>query len=349
MRSIGAAAVRVGRLMGFRGRYDQVDRFQQRHSWVGFPLAVRQKYSEDQGGYLAATITYYAFFSIFPLLLVAVTVLGFLLRGHAQLQKQIVVSALGKFPIIGHDLRLHRLGGSAIALTIGIVLSLWSGMGVFLAAGNAMNHLWGIPFRHRPDFVRSRGRALLLLLVLGGGALGTTILSGLGTFGASYGLVWKIASVALSTLLDIGLFWVAFRLLTVKDVSWGCLRGGAIAAGIGWQILQSLGTYYVGHQLKHASNTYGTFASVIGLLSFIYLSAHITLLAAEGNVVATRKLWPRSFSIVLEQPATDADKRALTQRAKVEERRQDQDIDVLIAGDDKPYGREHDTNVVPPY
>ncbi len=320
--------------MGFRRRYESFDRFQRRHAWLGFPLAVRQKYSDDQGGYLAAVITYYGFFSIFPLLLVAVTILGFALRGHPGAESSIVHSALGQFPVIGHDLRVHQLGGSGVALAIGLALALWSGMGVFLAAQNAMEQLWGIPYRRRPDFVHARGRALLLLLTLGGGALGTTILSGLGTFGASYGVAWKIASIAISTLLDIGLFWVAFRLLTTKDVSWSCLRGGAIAAGIAWQILQAVGTYYVGHQLRHASSVYGTFASVIGLLSFIYLSAHVTLLAAEGNVVATRHLWPRSFGVILEQPATEADERTLATRAKVEERRSDQRVDVDFDGED---------------
>lgn len=314
--------------MGFRRRYESFDRFQQRHTWLGFPLAVRQKYSDDQGGYLAAVITYYGFFSIFPLLLVAVTILGYALRGHPGLESSIVNSALGQFPLIGHDLRVHRLGGSAVALGIGLALALWSGMGVFLAAQNAMEQLWGIPYRRRPDFIHARGRALLLLLTLGGGALGTTILSGLGTFGASYGTAWKIGSIALSTLLDIGLFWVAFRLLTTKDVTWRCLRGGAIAAGVAWQILQALGTYYVGHELKHASSVYGTFGTVIGLLSFIYLSAHVTLLAAEGNVVATRRLWPRSFGAILEQPATEADERTLASRARVEERRSDERVEV---------------------
>jgi membrane protein len=327
--------------MKFRARYDAIDRYQQRHAWLGFPLAVRQKYSEDQAGYLAATITYYGFFSIFPLLLVAVTVLGFVLRGHPHLQNSIINSALGQLPVIGHDLKVHRLGGSGLALGIGIVLSLYAGMGVFLAAENAMDQLWGIPFRRRPDFLRSRGRALLLLLALGGGALGTTILSALGTFGTSYGVAWKVGSIALATALDIGLFWIAFRLLTSKDVPWSCHRGGAIAAGIAWQVLQALGSYYVGHQLKHASNTYGTFASVIVLLSFTYLSAHVTLLAAEGNVVATRKLWPRSFSLVFQRPPTDADRRALAQRARVEERRADQEIDVRLPADaDRPPARE---------
>jgi len=316
--------------MDFRARYDAFDRFQRQHSPLGFALAVRQKYSEDQGGYLAATITYYGFFSMFPLLLVATTVLGFVLRGHKHLQESIVDSALGQFPVIGHDLRIHGLHGSVVALALGLTLSLWAGMGVFLALENAMYQVWGIPFRNRPGFLRRRGRALLLLLVLGAGALCTTVLSGLGTFGASYGVAWKIGAVALSTVLDIGLFWVAFRLLTVKDVSWRSLRGGAVAAGIAWQALQAAGGYYVGHVLEHASNVYGTFASVIGLLSFIYLSVHVFLIAAEGNVVVARRLWPRSFSALFEQPPTEADRRALTQLARVEERRPDEEVDAEI-------------------
>jgi len=318
----------VARVMGFRSGYEAFDRFQQRRAWLAFPLAVRQKYADDQAGYLAATITYYGFFAIFPLLLVATTILGLVLQGNQRLEHSIVSSALGQFPVIGPDLRLHRLGGSAWALAIGLALSLWSGIGVFLAAENAMDHLWAIPFRSRPDPFRQRGRALLLLLVLGGGAIATTVLSALGTFGASYGLTWKVASIGLATVLDIGLFWLAFRLLTAKQVSWRCLRGGAIAAGIAWQILQAVGTYYVGHKLKNTSGVYGTFASVIGLLSFIYLSAHVTLLAAESNVVATRGLWPRSFSIMLEQPATGADRHTLSLKAKVEERRSDERVKV---------------------
>jgi YihY family inner membrane protein len=313
---------------GFGKRYSAFDRFQQRHRWLGFPLAVLQKYADDQGGYLAATITYYAFFAIFPLLLVLTTVLGFVLRGHRHLYQSIVDSALGQFPVIGPELRLHALHGSTLALGLGLAAALWAGMGVFLASQNAMNHLWGVPFKRRPDFLRARGRALLLLLLLGGGTLATTILAGLASFGASYGVAWKIGSIALSTTLNIGLFWVGFRMLTARDVSWRQLRGGAIGAGVLYEGLQTLGGYYVGHVLRNANNVYGTFALVIGLLSLIYLGAHITLLAAEANVVATRRLWPRSFSLMIEQPATRADKRALTQRGQIEERRQDETVSI---------------------
>lgn len=322
--------------MGFGDRYRAFDRFQQRRRAVGFPLAVLQKYSDDQGAYLAATISYYAFFSIFPLLLVFTTVLGFVLGGHGHLYKSLVDSALGQFPVIGRQLHTHSLEGSGLALGLGIAGALWAGMRVFLAAQNAMNHVWGVPYRRRPDFLRQRLRALELLVLLGGGILASTVLSGLGSFGASYGIAWKIGSIALSTLLNVALFWVAFRVLTAKDVTWRQLRGGAIGAAVAYEILQALGGYYVGHAVKGASQTYGTFALVIGLLSWIYLAAHITLLAAEGNVVATRHLWPRSFSVVFEQPATAADKHALTQRTKVEERRQDETVEVEFERAERP-------------
>lgn len=322
-------------MSGFGRRYRAFDRFQQRHRWLGFPLAVLQKYADDQGGYLAATITYYAFFAIFPLLLVLTTVLGFVLQSHKHLQQTILNSALGQFPVIGPQLSHGSLRGSTLALTLGLAVALWAGMGVFLAAQNAMNHLWGVPFKRRPNPFRARGRALMLLALLGGGALATTVLAAFATVGARFGVSWKIGSLLLSTALNIGLFWVGFRVLTAREVSWRQLRGGAIAAGVAYELLQTLGGYYVGHTLRNAGNVYGTFGLVIGLLSWVYLSAHITLLAAEGNVVAARRLWPRSFSFVIEQPATDADKRALTQRGKVEERRQDEMVSIDFPAPDR--------------
>jgi membrane protein len=272
-----------------------LDRFQQTHPVLGFPLAVNRKYSDDQGGYLTATVTYYGFFSIFPLLLVLTTILGFVFHGNPHLQQQIVDSALGQFPIVGSDLKSGSLTGSTAALVIGLVAALWAGMGAVLAAGYAMDRVWGVPRSRRPSFLRARVRALLLLGVIGGGLLATTALSGAGTVGARYGVDWKIASILLSTLLDFALFWVAFRVLTTHDVSWSSLRYGAVTAAVGYEVLQLLGGLYVGRVLENAANVYGTFALVIGLLSFIYLAVRIALFGAEVNVVAARRLWPRSL------------------------------------------------------
>jgi membrane protein len=302
------------------------DRFQQRHRVLAFAIATNKKYSEDEGSYLAAVISYYAFFSIFPLLLVFTTILGYVLHGHPKVQQSLVDSALGQFPVIGKQLEAGTLHGNSLALGLGLAAALWAGMRVFLAAQHAMNQLWGVPYLRRPNIIGQRLRALGLLALLGGGALGTSVLAGLGTFGAKYGLAWKLGSLALSTGLNFVLFWAAFRFLTTRDVSWRTLRGGAIAAAIGYEVLQALGGYYVGHVVKDASNTYGTFALVIGLLTWIYLAAHVTMLAAEGNVVAARRLYPRSL-LATDQP-TEADRRALRQLAEVEERHPGEEIEV---------------------
>jgi YihY family inner membrane protein len=312
--------------MSVHGVLDRVDRYQREHRLPGYLFAVNKKYSEDQGGYLAAVMAYYGFFSLFPLLLVLTTILGYVLHGHPKAEKTVIDSALGQFPVIGPQLAAGHLAGNATALVLGTIAALWAGMGVFLAAQSAMATLWGIPFARRPSFLGQRLRALGLLALLGGGVLTTSTLSGLGTFGARYGIAWKLGSLALSLALNFLLFWAAFRFLTSNDISWSHLRGGAIAAAIAYEVLEAIGGYYVGHVVKTASNTYGTFALVIGLLTWIYLASHILLLTAEGNVVAARGLYPRS--LLVDGPPMDGDRRALTQRATIEERRSDERIEV---------------------
>jgi membrane protein len=308
--------------------YRGFDGFQQRHAWLGFPLAVRQKFGDDQGGYLAATLSYYAFFSLLPLLLVATTVLGYVLEDRPDLEQRILDTALGQIPIIGDQLQVGSLTGNSVALAVGLVIALWSGTSVFLAAQNAMNHVWGVPFRKRRDPFRARGVALLVVLAVGAAALFATALSFVGTFGSHYQALWKAGSLGLSTALAFVLFWIAFRTLTIAEIKWKDTWLGAIVAAVLYELLQTLGSYYIEHVLRRASLLYGAFALVIGLLSWIYLGAALTIYAAEVNVVAFRRLWPRSFSSVIELPATGADERALTQRARVEERRSDERIGV---------------------
>jgi YihY family inner membrane protein len=310
-----------------------LDRFQQRHAWLGFPLAVRQKYSEDQAGYLGATITYYGFFSIFPLLLVLTTVLAYVLAGDPSLAKRIEDSALGQFPVIGKDLKAGALHGSAVAVAIGTIAALWAGMGAILAAENAINKIWGVPYVDRPTFLHSRLRALALLAIVGGGLIATTVLAGLASANTGFGTAWKVGSVVLSTALDLVLFWCVYRILVAADIAWRQLLAGAVFTAIGYELLQLLGGYYVDRVVQRSTNTYGTFALVIGLLSFIYLAVVIFLLGAELSVVGARRLWPRS--LLKDRPPTPADLAALEQRAQVEVRRKDEEIAVSIS-DDNP-------------
>jgi YihY family inner membrane protein len=307
-----------------------IDRFQQRHPAAAFLLAVIKKYGDDQGGQLAALITYYAFFSVFPLLLVAVTVLGYALEGDRSLQNDILNSFVRDIPVLGDQLvhnGVRSLNGSALALAVGLAVSLWSGLGVTQATQSAFNRIWHVPFKQRPDFLRSRLRGLILLFALGAMTIASTALTGIVSAGAS-GPLAGIAALALSLILNVALFLVCFRLLTSIELSWYAVLPGAVVAGIAWEVVQTAGSLLFTHKLNHLNATYGTFATVIGLLSLLYLGAQVMLIAAEINVVAARRLWPRGLT----QPLTSADKRSLTGSAETEERVHEETVTVTFDG-----------------
>jgi inner membrane protein YhjD len=308
-----------------------IDRFQQRHATLGFPLAVRQKFADDQGGFLAAGVTYYAFFSIFPLLLVLVTLLGYALDGDPSLQHRVLDSALADFPVIGPQLQtnVHSLRGSVAALVVGIAVALWAGTGVALALENALDHIWGVPIRHRANPVYARLRALVWIVALGGVTLAGTVLGSASAF-ATYGPAVRVLALVVSLGMNLVVFLAVFRVLTSHSPSWRDVLPGAIVAAVSWEVLQTVGGYIVDRQLRHASSTYGVFAIVIGLLSWIYLAANVTLISAEINVVRARRLWPRSLSLLGEQALTEGDADALRQRAGIEERRADEDVSVAF-------------------
>jgi membrane protein len=310
----------------------RVDRWQQRHAATGFLFAVRQKYDEDQGRYLAATVTYYAFLSVFPLLLVLVTLLGYALQGNSDLQHRVLDSALADFPVIGDQLQtnVHSLQGSVPALVIGIAVAIWAGTGVCLAIENAMDHIWGVPFRRRANPVLSRVRALLWIALLGGVVLVDTFLGGLSTSATSYDIGLRLLALAASLLINLAVFLTAFRVLTSASPSVRQVLPGAIFAAFAWAILQAIGGYLVHRYLRNASATYGIFALVLGMLAWLQLAASMTLLSAEMNVVAARHLWPRSLAVLAEEPRAEGDEDALRQRAEIEERRSDQDVHVVF-------------------
>jgi membrane protein len=303
------------------------DRFQQSHKPAAIGFAVIRKFSNDQGGNLASLIAYYGFFSIFPL--VFTTILGFVLQGDAHAQQQVTSSVLGQLPIIGDRIKAHALGGSITALVIGLITSTLAGLGVTNASQNALDKVWAVPFKDRPNFWQARLRGLGLLVFLGVLFLVSTGASGLvsGGFG---GVGSVIIGYVVSLLVNALLFFAAFRFMTASSVSSRELRIGVVVASVLWTIVQAVGGYYIGHVLKKSSNTYGTFAFVIALLVWLRLGAQIMLYSAELNVVLKHKLWPRSL---IGPPQVDADQRTLRAIAKVEERSEEQEVKVAFHTD----------------
>jgi YihY family inner membrane protein len=312
-----------------------LDSYQQRHPWLGFPIAVVYKYVEDQGGYLAALLTYYGFLSLFPLLLLGVTILGFLLEGNPALQAKILNSALREIPVLGDELRhnLHTVHGSVRALVTGLLIALYGVLNGSTAAQSALDRIWGVPRYRRPDPFTARVRGVVLLLVLGIGVLATTVVSELPS-GGVLAVLTAVAAVSVNT----GIILAAFKLLTVRPVGLADIWVGAVAASIAWQVLQTVGAYYIRHEVVGASQVYGVFGIVFGLMAWIYLSAVVVLVAAEINAVRADRLWPRSLLTVFTDDVelTHADRRTYRSYAQTEQHKRDEEIEVRFP--DTPSG-----------
>jgi YihY family inner membrane protein len=310
-----------------------LDEMQQRHAWLGFPLAVWKKFGDDQAGNLAMLVAWFAFVSIFPLMLVLVTVLDLVLRNNPELQHRLLNSVLHQYPLIGQQLgHIGPMRQAGLPLVIGLVGTFLGALGVANAMQNALNAVWEIPIAHRPGFPWSWLRSSGLIVVIGVGLIGTTVLSTTasragGVLGSG---VATAAAFVVSLAASIGLFWVAFRLGTAREIGWRQQWPGAVIAGVIWQILQAVAGYFITHQLAHASPIYGTFAIVIGLIAWLYLVAQLTLYAVQISVVRTYRLWPRSMA---PPPYTEQDRRAFQLYAQVQRRIKEEDIVVGVGGE----------------
>ena len=319
---------------------ERLDGFQRRHKWLGFPIGVIYKFADDQGNYLAALMTYYAFISLFPLLLLASSVLGFVLQGNDDLQDKILDSALSQFPVIGDALaRPGGLEGSTTAVVIGTVGALYGALGVAQATQNMMNIAWAVPRNKRPNPILVRVRSLLLLVTAGFGILATTFVSTLGSdldalnTEIDTGLKWILT--ASIVLVNTVVFALLFRLATTHAHSlWRALPGAFFTAVL-WQLLQLGGATYVGAVIRdQASSGAGVFNQlfgvVFGMLAYIYLGAMAVVIGVEVNVVKAHRLYPRA----LLTPFTDnvnltpADRRAYADYASAQRTKDFATIDV---------------------
>jgi YihY family inner membrane protein len=305
-----------------------VDRSQQRFGPAGFVFGVVKKFGDDRGGSLAALLTFYGFLSLFPLLLLLVTILGLAFGNNKSVTHDLETSALSQFPVIGTQLgdsikALHR--NSEIGLVIGILGLLWGSQGAAQSGQYAMAEIWNVPGVVRPNFWSRLARTFLLMGTLGVFLLLSTASAAVSSFLGGGRTFEKIGGIALTLLLNVALYILAFRILTPKQVASRVLLLGAVLGGIGWTVLQLAGGVLIHRTLQNTSEVYGFFAIVLGFMAWIYLGAQMTLYMAELNVVRERRLWPRS---IVQPPLTDADRQVLAAIARQGERRPEQQVSV---------------------
>ena len=292
---------------------------------TAFLYGVQKKYSDDRGGYLAALVTYYGFLSVFPLLLAAFTVVAYVLAGDQSALKSLE-SHTSTYPVIGpaaQQLQGARLKGSAVAVTIGVLGLVWGAQGLAQVAEFTAQQAWNVPAHKGPGFVPRLVRGLGWYAVVALGVVASTFVTSLGSI-----LSWAggpVLSALLALVLNVALFTASFRILT-RHVPVGALLPGAAFAGLSWTFLTGLGVG-LAHKLAHSSQLYGTFASVLALLAFLYLSARLTIYGIEANVVRHYHLWPRSLS---DDDLLPADEEQLVCLAQREARRRGMTVKVEI-------------------
>jgi membrane protein len=305
-------------------RVQRVDAFQRRHPVVGFPIAVIYKYFDDQGPYLGAIIAYYAFVAIFPMLLIASSVLGFVLQGDERLQDRLLDSALSQFPIVGTQLgRPEGLEGSTSAVVVGSLAALYGILGLGQAAQNALNTVWAVPRNSRFNPIIGRVRSFVMLVAAGLAVLlitaATSFVSNLDALvgvGLWLQTLTGLASIAVTTVV----LALMMRFTTTRRPSFRASLPGAVVIAVGWHALQLLGGAYVRGVVAAASAMNSVFALVLGLVALLYLAAAMAVIGLEVNVVLNRRLFPRAlltpFTDAVE--LTDADRRAYDSYAKAQ-------------------------------
>lgn len=313
------------------------DEWQQRHSAIGYPIAVVKKFGDDEAGYLVSLLAYYSFAATFPLLLALTAIVGSVLRSHPKLQEHLLNSAFAEFPIVGGKIH-EQLGvanfGNTFSLIIGILGSLYGARGFANALQKTLNTLWAVPRVHWPGFPNRYLRMVATLLLLGlivGVTGASSAAAGMAASWGFGGLPARAVSFVVGTALGTGFFLLLFRVAACGEVATRAMIPGAAISALGWQLLLTGAGVIVAHQLRHAQAVAGFFGVVLGLLAWLALQATVIVYAIEVDVVRVHRLWPRS---IVQPPLTDADKAYYTGALRTEARRPEQQLDISYEPDE---------------
>jgi YihY family inner membrane protein len=296
-----------------QGALARVDRLQRGQPVLGFPYAVFKRYYEDHGGWLGSLISYYGFFSLYPLLVVFTTVATWMLRDRPKALQRLLQAVWSKVPFATPEIttevqdKVTDLSNEGWAVAaVSLIVALWGGVGVVRVLQDTVNSIYGVPRYRRPTFVLKVARGLAIIGLLGLGIVGTAVVTGI-TLGFELHIAAAagaaIGNIALSTLIAIAVY----KLVIGRTISAREVLPGAVITGIGTWALTLVGGLYVQRVIARMTGVFGPFASTVGLLAYVSLSVQVFVIATEVNVVKARRLWPRSLTGSL----GSADRRAI--------------------------------------
>ena len=293
------------------------DALQRRHTLLGFPYAVVKKYGDDAGGRHAALITYYGFLSLFPLLLLAVSVLSKVLVANPALREELIKAVVPPDLQVTVNQAVVAMPSSGVPFAVGIVGLLFAGTGVVFSASETLNHLVGVPMRSRFGFVPRYGRVLLMLVVVLAGGVAVAALTVASEALRQVSGLQQVAAAVGTAVVIFGVLVIAAKVLVARPVPVGAAWPAAALGGATVAAVLAVGTKFLSALVTKSGPVYGSFATVVGAFALLYLVSQVLLYCAEVAVVRQGRLWPRALD---SSRPTLADVRALTRLATEQER-----------------------------
>jgi membrane protein len=292
---------------------ERIDRLQRGQPVFGFPWAVIKRYIEDRGSWLGALISYYGFFSLYPLLVAFTTVATWLFSDRPQTLQRILSAVWSKVPFASDELadvvseQVKDLSGQGWIALVSLLVSLWGAIGVVRVLQDAVNTMWGVPRYRRPRYAGKVARGALMLTLLGVGVVASAVVAGV-TIAVDLPVLATVGAAVGNIALSVAVTLAIYRLVLGRSVAFTELWPGAVIMGVGTWGLTLIGGLYVQRVIARMTSVFGPFASTIGLLAYVSLLIQIFVFATEVNVVRSKRLWPRAMTDDLGEP----DLRAIT-------------------------------------
>ena len=259
---------------------DKLDALGRKWAWFGTALAVHRRYGEIHGNNLAAAVTLQAFLSLFPLLLVAIAVVGFVSAGGVDIAAQFAreLGLRGEAASAITDAVAAAEDSRRAASIIGFIGLAWTGLGLVDAVQNGFNQIWQVRARGIKDKlvgVGWLGGAAVIMLV---GAGATALVALLPGWFAPLGVA---IAIALNFCLWI---WTA-KLVPNRDVGWRVLVPGALLGALGMEGLKAIAGFYVPRLVTSSSQLYGSIGVLFAVIAWLYLLARLAMYTAVLDVV----------------------------------------------------------------
>lgn len=266
---------------------DKVMEYREKHRWFDVFAEMMDGWRRHLSGRNASLLAFFTFLSIAPLMLAAVTILGYVLEGNESLRQQIIDGAASEIPLIGNDLEdVNAIRGSILGLVVGLGGALWSSTKAFVGLQGALDDTWEVHVDDRAGLPAQRGKALLGLAIIGASQVGNLVVASI-VSAAGLSAYSNVALIAATVVINIGIIATMYRYLTSYTPTWDDVWLGAAIAGVILTVLQHFGAQLV-QAFADGPQAFAVINTVIGLLMWLSLIGVTIIMCAELNAARKR-------------------------------------------------------------